>query len=471
MKKLFIIFLSFIALNTYSQTPKNWCILYYAAGSNSSETDLLSDIAEMKAGKKSKDYHLITLIDRIEGHSEDSSTLDGNFNDSRLYQIEHNSLIRLKGREFFPKIGLGESMEVNMGDAMTLKKFIQYGKKHFPAKHYLLIIRSHGNGVGMCADAEAGERDKLYPAEITNILGKSESVDILGLDVCSMAGLENLYQWRPENESFSANYIIASSPLSGAWAYDRILERINDKVDESVDLDENNFEGGKEEMLDPKSMDPLALSELIFEEIYDNQRWASWALIDNTKSDALKQKIDEAAKLLAKEDKTTLYSIMENTLGYYHNTSNNIEIAQLTFPYLDAYHFWELISTSNSLGEESKNIAKEVNQLIDELVIHSYYGRGYLPETNHFNNGKNGVYLILPLGNKIFTQSGQTFWSHCTWFHPEDQSNLEDAYGQYDWCKNAAIPGNQVVDNFFELLDYLFEESNSVKGGVNQYSW
>ena len=45
--------------------------MYYAAGSNSSETDLLSDINEIKQSKNSSEYNVVTLIDRIEGFSND----------------------------------------------------------------------------------------------------------------------------------------------------------------------------------------------------------------------------------------------------------------------------------------------------------------------------------------------------------------------------------------------------------------
>lgn len=445
--------------------------MHYAVGSNSSETDLLSDIAEMKRGKKSKDYNLILLIDRVDGFSDDSTTLDGNFTDTRIYQIEHNSHHRLNGNEFFPEITSNQSSDINMADARTLKNFIQYCKTYYPANHYLLILRSHGNGLGMCPDAEGGSMDKLYPAEITNVLTKNESVDILGLDVCSMAGLENLYQWRPENNSFSSNYIIASAPLSGAWAYDRILERVTSNPDAEVDLDSNHFAGGKENYLSPQEMTPMDFSKLIFEEIYDNQRWSSWGLFDNSIINELKLIIDEASKLLVNEDKEATENIIQTSLGYYHGTSNNMETSMLTFPYLDASHFWSQISTNESFSSKTRNKANEVCRLLDDLVIHSYYGQGFLPETSNFINNRSGIYQIIPQGNKRFSQTNNSFWSHCGWFSPDDKSFNQNSYGQYDWCIDGATRGNDQVENFYEFLDYLFDDTNNETGGVNKYKW
>ncbi|PHN02548.1 clostripain-related cysteine peptidase [Flavilitoribacter nigricans] len=469
--RLITILLALISTSCRSQEISNWTIMYYAVGSNSSESNLLSDVDEMKRGKQSSDYNLVLLIDRVEGFSEDVTTLDGNFTDTRLYQIEHNSYRRLDGKAFLPEIGTDRSYEANMADALTLKKFVQYCKQYYPARHYLLVLRSHGDGVGMCPDAEGGNRDRLYPAELTNLLTSHEAVDILGLDVCSMAGLENLYQWRPENNSFSADYVIASAPLSGAWAYDRILERLTTNSSEALPLDLNHFDGGKESTLNPHEMTPLDLSKLIFEEIYDSQRWSSWGLFDNTKVSELKLKIDEAARSLVKEEKTAITNVIKNTLGYYHDAAENLEEAQLAYPYLDAYHFWNQISDQASFATDTRNQAKEVCRLLDDLVIHSYYGEGYLPETGDFVNGMSGVYQLIPEGNRRFSQTQHSFWSYCDWFSPDDRSSDQDAYGQYDWCSDDAIKANDQVDNFFELLDYLFDDTNDGTGGVNGYKW
>ncbi len=460
-----------MAFTSYSQEQKNWTIMHYSVGSNSSEIDLMSDIDEMKQGKISNDYNLITLIDRIEGFSHDSLTLDGNFTDTRLYQINHNTYERLEGKEFLPEIGCDHSYEANMADVSVLKRFIQYCKKYYPANNFMLFLRSHGNGVAMCPDAEGGQMDRIYPAEISNILTNEESVDILGLDVCSMAGLENLYEWRPQNNSFSANFVLASSPLSGAWAYDAILNRITDNKTSIPASDISFFNGGKEKNLNPKTMTPIDFSKLIMEEIYDNQRWASWGLFDNSKIIDVKSRIDEASRLLFLEDRKLIVNIIHNTLGYHHNTSDNMEISQLTFPYFDAYHFWTQISNSEEFGKETRSKAKEVCHAIDELVLLSYYGQGYLPETNDFVEGKGGIYQIIPRGDNIFSQSKRSFWNHCDWFHPDDKSGLENSFGQYDWCINGAIRSNDEVDNFYELLDFLFDQTNNESGGVNNYKW
>ena len=466
-----IILLFFTNVSLIAQKENGWTIMHYAVGSNSSEVDLLDDIGEMMKGKTSAGYEVITLIDRTEGHSEDAITLGENFTDTRLYRLSNNKYEELEGKKLLPNINKAYTYDANMGDANLLKQFIKYCKTHYPAKNYMLVLRSHGNGFAMCPDAESGVMDKLYPGELRDVLTKEESVDILGLDVCSMAGLENLYEWRPDGQSFSADYVIASAPLSGAWAYDQILNRLQTDTNKDVGQDTNHFSEGKEEIFNPYKMTSLEFSKLIIEEIFDNQPWASWGLFDNTKIVAAKSKIDELGRLLADEEKRVLNDLIEKTLGYYHGTGGNMEVAQLAFPYIDAYHFYNLIATSDKVAKTSSLKATEVCKAIDEVVIHSFYGRGFLPITNDFVEGKTGVYQIIPMGNKLFSQTKRSFWSHTSWFHPDDKTKVENSYGLYDWCADGAIRGNHKVDNFFELLDYLFEESNTAIGGVNGYQW
>ena len=105
------------------------------------------------------------------------------------------------------------------------------------------------------------------------------------------------------------------------------------------------------------------------------------------------------------------------------------------------------------------------------MIIHSFYGQGYLPDTKEFEEGTNGVYQIIPLGNKVFSQTNRTFWSHSTWFHPDDRTGDNNSYGLYDWCSEYATRGNHTVENMYEYFDYLFDESNTKSGGVNNYQW
>ena len=114
------------AVNETVEDTKNTAltIMYYGDADNNLEPYLLQDVAEMKAGySASAGYNLVTLFDGISG----STTGFGEaFADTRLYRIGENKSYRLNGGSQFPNITTtSTNYEANMGDAETLKKFIQ----------------------------------------------------------------------------------------------------------------------------------------------------------------------------------------------------------------------------------------------------------------------------------------------------------------------------------------------------------
>ena len=178
-------------------------------------------------------------------------------------------------------------------------------------------------------------------------------------------------------------------------------------------------------------------------------------MFDNAKIADVKGKIDDLARLMASENKMEVFDIIEKTLGYYHNTGNDIEVSKLAFPYVDALHFYELISKSDGFHATTREKARDVCTSLDDLVVRSFYGPGFLPPTNDFIENRNGIFQIIPLGHYTYSLSGRTFWSHATWFHPDDHRWQDDAYGGYDWCRDHAIRGNNQVYNFYEYLDFF----------------
>ncbi|MCD3328324.1 clostripain, partial [Clostridium botulinum D/C] len=91
-------------------------VLYYCDADNNLEGALMNDIAEMKRGYvNNPNLNLIALVDRTPNESNDSTALGENFEDTRLYKIEHNKTTRLDGGKEFPEIKTNGSYEANMG--------------------------------------------------------------------------------------------------------------------------------------------------------------------------------------------------------------------------------------------------------------------------------------------------------------------------------------------------------------------
>lgn len=196
------------------------------AADNSCEKHVLNDLAQIQRSfVANQGVEFIVLLDRAGKHSDSKAEFCEDFTGTRLYRLGAKSSERLSGGDEFPEITTESEHNQNSGDPATLKKFVRFGKRTYPARNYVLICYSHGNGVSMCPDQTSGG-DEIFPAEISEVLTKEESVNLAVLDVCSMAGIEIAYQWRPGNGSFQADVLVAAGSVGGAAPYDDLLPRL-----------------------------------------------------------------------------------------------------------------------------------------------------------------------------------------------------------------------------------------------------
>ncbi|MCD3235289.1 clostripain-related cysteine peptidase, partial [Clostridium botulinum] len=291
-------------------------VLYYCDADNNLEGALMNDIAEMKRGYvNNPNLNLIALVDRTPNESNDSTALGENFEDTRLYKIEHNKTTRLDGGKEFPEIKTNGSYEANMGNPQTLKKFIEFGKAHYKADKYVLIMSNHGGGArdkknnnqnlnkAICWDdssSDGNQPDCLYMGEISDNLTDKHSVDVLAFDACLMGTAEVAYQYRPDNGGFSAKTMIASSPVvwGPGFKYDNIFARIRE---DNITSNEDDLTlGGKEKCFDPKTITNEQIGALFVEEQRDSVKAAGrndqqLSCYDLSKVKDLKKSFDKLA--------------------------------------------------------------------------------------------------------------------------------------------------------------------------------
>ncbi len=330
------------AVNETVEDTKNTAltIMYYGDADNNLEPYLLQDVAEMKAGySASAGYNLVTLFDGISG----STTGFGEaFADTRLYRIGENKSYRLNGGSQFPNITTtSTNYEANMGDAETLKKFIQYCKSNYPANKYVLIMSNHGGGTrsvkstssstgdvkAICWDDTNGE-DCLYTGEITDVLTSAESIDVMVLDACLMGSVEFAYQFRTDNGDFNSEYMVASPALVRGLGlpYTKILNRISSTSGNNGTI--NNLGGGTEVYIIPSStMDMAEFSKMIVEEQYDDTRSINYSkseafsVYDLSNLTVLKAAIDELA--ISVSSNSSIFNDFENIRGSSETLSSN----------------------------------------------------------------------------------------------------------------------------------------------------
>lgn len=461
------------------KTPLNqWTIMHYGSTANSAEETIMEDYAEMKKGFiNNQGVELLVLLDRIKGFSEDKSVFGENFYDTRLYRITHNKTERLDGGAEFSEITKISNYDANMADAQTLKKFIRFCKANYPAKHYALIIYTHGSGPYLSRDEDKGsEGDVLYTAEITDVLTSEESVDFMAFDVCLMGGVENAYQWRPGNGSFNTQIMVASAPSTGPYAYDKIFQRLKSGGGDNGETD--TMVGGKEKYYNPATMTPLELGGLLLEEIYDGQPEESWACYDLRKVDAVKNCVDSLAVNLVKEGKKEDFEEIRGsgcllkTLNYMMNISDR---GWMQSPFFDLYDLAKRTYQDSNFSETILSNVLKVMKAVDDMIVYSYGGAQY----PRFENGKHGLYIFFPDGDRIVME--KRHWTAQTWYNAVEVTEPPKdwpkglgkylSYGKYFWCKDGAIPNNNRVENWFEMLDSWFDRDNKEDGGLNRYQW
>lgn len=454
-----------------SQTTSttSWTTLIYAGVDSSSEGHILPHLTALaELSKIQQQGKIVLFIDRASGHSDDDKVFGENFDDARLYELKAGEWIRLAGSPEFPEITIDSDFEANSGSPETLRKFIQFGKRHAPADKFALIIFGHGECRFVCPDESSPNPkrneadDPLYVSEITEHIESDCSVDFLWMDVCSFGSIENAYQLRPGTGRFSASVMLASPPVSTPLPMADILNHVGILGEQS------------EEKSLPSNANQFG--SLAFEQTRDHLKKRFfhgyrevWGLYDLTAVEKVKTAMDKLACSLSELDSKPMLTALRGTgrkpptLNYMRSRKDE-SLMWLVAPNFDLFDLAQRISASTDFNKQVTKNAEEVEAAVDELILDSVAGGAY-PK---FQAGQNGIYVVFPDGEKIWRD--QPHWQYFQWYCPNDRSEVRYSYGKYAWSSDGAQPGNRKVENWFELLDSWYD-NNDANGGLNEYKW
>jgi hypothetical protein len=190
-----------------NSTTAEWTVLVYMAGHNL-ETYGIQDFLEMAAVGSSANVKVVVQFDRTARYASSY----GNWTDTRRGLVQAGST---------PGLNWGTSIgEANMGDANTLKNFVNWGTSTYKAKHYALVMWGHGDGFKVSVDDVTG--DAITGNELNSVLaGQTHRIELVGADACLMSTTEFAYQI-----SESASVFVASQELEPGtgWNYTPILQ-------------------------------------------------------------------------------------------------------------------------------------------------------------------------------------------------------------------------------------------------------
>lgn len=148
----------------------------------------------------------------------------------------HNDFVNpdTLGRYLYDSEGLKlieELPSASMGDAQTLKDFLAFGKKNYPARHTAVVLWNHGGGsvTGASFD-ELYNFDSLTLVEMNQVFSEvfgenpqNPPVDIIGFDTCLMATVDTANAF-----SNISKYLVASQELEpgNGWLYSGWIGKI-----------------------------------------------------------------------------------------------------------------------------------------------------------------------------------------------------------------------------------------------------
>jgi hypothetical protein len=168
--------------------------------------------------------------------------------------------------------------EVDMGHSNTLRKFINYGKTHYPADRYFLALYDHGGGwMGACSDVT--NQGWLTMSDISTAIASSGGVDIIAFTApCLMGALESAYQLRNCTDVY-----IGSEEISGYAAWIGIMGDVCDILNDSSDL--SNVDIG-EMVVDLVAANPYWPSH------HDGAEWITMSAVESAKTNAVASQVD-----------------------------------------------------------------------------------------------------------------------------------------------------------------------------------
>ncbi len=183
---------------------KNWTIMTFINSKNNLEMAGLFNVNQMEVVGSDKNMNIVVEMGRMKGQAGDTD-IDGDWTGSRRFYIMKDD-----DEEKVTSPVMMKTKDVDMGDYKRIVDFVNWSKKNYPAKKYMLIIWNHGSGMfdpakekkvadkGISFDDETG--NYVRTVQIGKILKEAGKVDILNFDACLMQMVEVAFEVKDYTE-------------------------------------------------------------------------------------------------------------------------------------------------------------------------------------------------------------------------------------------------------------------------------
>lgn len=120
----------------------------------------------------------------------------------------------------------------NMGNPYSLKDFVAWGMKSYPAKHYVVVLMGHGGawtGALEMSPVDIGQAVQAGVQEANKATKRNDEVDALVFNSCYMGNLETAEQMKNAAKTTIASEMSALSSVFSHWP--QLLEKTGERLD------------------------------------------------------------------------------------------------------------------------------------------------------------------------------------------------------------------------------------------------
>jgi len=307
--------------------PKEWTFMLYDDADFENAWDPLSNFTSEVYG--GNNVNIVVLQDVESGPT-------------KLWQIDENHTMIL----------LDDLGEVNMGDYVTIRDFIEYCKLYFPAERYIMDLYNHGAGwKGACKD-DTSEGDLLTMDEMQRALAETGGIDIIMFNApCLMGSIESAYELRNLVDVYIGSEELCGYKLGLAELICELLHTQysldTSKIGENIIEYVENLEGT---WANKRTMIAVQTNKL-----------------DNLKTSINKLSIDLILRWFRSYEKVN--SARSNTfeLGEYPEVKERYRL-------YDFYGFTELLLDQDGIDSRIKQDIYDVQTAFDDTVIKEFHG-------------------------------------------------------------------------------------------------
>jgi hypothetical protein len=215
-----------------------WLVMIYLAGDNNLSANSIALLQDLEAARLNRHVRVLAAFDsatpipkgaryvEIKRHREEPSPFS-----KRMDWPIHNDMVSpghiVVSPDFCCPLGTAHP-PTEETIASALGRFLDFARRHYKAKRYMLILFGHGTLVaGNTFLADTQPPSFLNLDDFANILRDhfGKKIDILGFDNCAMNGIETAVQLRRQ-----VDFTIGSQGLmlTVGWPFRKIIETLGD---------------------------------------------------------------------------------------------------------------------------------------------------------------------------------------------------------------------------------------------------